>query len=429
MATVTGAMAVVEQLLNAQLESYYDKAKMPWSYDRPRNFLALSMFLQNRDSQHTVEAGTDVVTLFNPEIEEHGGPKVPAAPHRTTSGGRLYTMKSALTEYEFGSEISWHELNLNSGSPDTPSGSKKIWDIAEKRNQNFIVGMMKKLERDLFAVPTAEMFSGDATGKYPLKSIWTGCNEFTPAHYTGAGGTGTFGDGLFPGMTDQQGLNPADAAFARRDGLGGATQLSATKLKYATAGDATTGDAHLVDRFQDMLDLLQWDGVPMAGEFADAMDIRPRVIQTSREGASLLRRTVRAHGELFALINPIGDLAQAKTQFGGIPIAFSDTIRSAAIYPDISGGVGAASTATPVTEFDTAGLAGARYYFFDPEATNLFLHKDRAFEIGQWKNLDQLNEDMFRRLAKVLGQIHHTRFATHGILSPSADISGYTAIN
>jgi hypothetical protein len=369
-----------------------------------------------------VEAGTDIVTLFNPEIEKHGGPKRPAAPHRTGRGGRLYTMKSALTEYEWGKEISWHELNLNAGSPDTASGSKMIWDIAEKTNQNFIVGMMKQLEEDFFAAPTAEMFSGDASGVFPIKSIWTGCNEWTVAH-------GVPGDGLFPGMLNQQGLDPTDAAFARRDGLGGATQLSATKLTYATAGDATTGNAHLVDRLQDMLDLLQWDGVPMAGEFADGMTVRPRVLWTSREGASYLRRTVRAHGELFALIGPTGDLAQGKTQFGGIPVGFSDSIRNAAIYPNISGGVGTASGVPPVTEFDPDGIKGPRYYFFDPEATNLYLHRDRAFEVGRWKNLDQINEDMFRRLAKMLGQVHHSRFATHGILSPSADISAYSAIS
>lgn len=427
MASVTGAMQVVEDLLNAQTEQYMDKGKLPWSYDRPRNWLGLAMLLQNRTNEHIVDAGTDVVTLFDPEIAKHGGPKRPGAAHRVGTGGKLYTMRSGLTEYEWGKTLSWHEMNLNQGDPFTRSGSTKIWSIAEKANRDFTVGALKKLEEDIFAAPSAEMFTGDASGAYPLKSIFCGVNEWTTAHYSGASGTEK--DGLFPGMTDQQGLNPGLPAFARRDGLGGATQLSATKLKYATAGDATTGNAHLVERFGEMLDLLQWDAAPIAPEFAPGMSVRPRVVFTSREGVSLLRRTVRAHGELFAIVNPVGDLSQQTTQYAGIPVAFSDVIRAAAVYPDISGGVNTAGAAAPVNEFNTAGLAGARYYFFDPESVNIYMHRDRQFEFGPWKNLDQLNEDLYRRLAKMMGQVHFTRFAPNGLLSPSADISGYAQLS
>ena len=425
MATVTGAMATVERLLNAQLETYKDKAKTPWSYDRPRNFAALSMFLQNRDSRYEVSAGTDIVTLFNPEIETYGGPKRPGAAHRTGTGGELYQMRTALTEYEWGKTITWHELMLNSGSPDTPDGSKKIWDIAEKTNQDFIVGMMKKLEADLFATPTAAMFGGDPTGAYPVKSLWTGVNVWTTAH-------GVAGDGLFPGITTQQGLNPTEAKFARRDGLGGATQLSATKLSYAAAGDASLVNGHLIERFGEMLDLLQWDGVPMAGEFADGLSVRPRVVMCSREAVSLFKRTCRAHGELFAVIAPIGDPSQASAQFAGIPMLAQDSIRNAAIYPDVQRTTGldvaGAVDLPPVDEFSNEGAAGGYYYFFDPESVNLYLHKDRAFEVGQWKNLDQLNEDAYRRLAKMVGNVHFSRFVTNGVLHPAANISGYAKI-
>lgn len=441
MVSTTGAMAAVARLLNAQNETFIDKGQHPWSADVPRHMRGIDMFLQRRGRKHTVSSGTDIVSLFNPEIEEFGGPKKPGAPHVTTEGGDLVRMRTPLQEYEWGKRISWHELNLNAGDPYTAEGSQKIWDIAEKTNQDFIVGLMKQLNNEFFAVPSAEMFAGDASGAYPIKSIWTGVNVWGTQHYDG-GAAGNGGDGLFPVMSSQQGLDPNEAKFARRNDLGtvgGATQLSATKLTYSDAGNNNTGTGHILDRLQELMDLLDWEGVPMAGSYAQAMSMKPQMIMCSREAKTLLRRTVRAHGELFALVDPIGDPAQSTVQYGGVPLMISDEIRAAKVYPDLDL-ENSLDTDDAADKFlstggcdefglnaagEAAGYAGGVYYFFDPDACNLYMHKDRAMEIGQWKNIDQINEDLYRRLAKMLGNIHHERFITHGILHPSASISGY----
>jgi len=426
MASVTGAMQSVLRLMNAQNEQFLDKGVLPWSSDRPRNFAGVAMFMQSREQRHTLSALTDIVTLFDPQMRAQGGPKAPGAPHRQATGGAVYKMRSPLTEYEWPMNISWHELYGNVGDPFTAEGSQKIYDLATKTNRDFGVSIAKILEADIFATPTAEMFTGDAAGQYPLKSIWTGCNVWTEAH-------GVAGDGLFPAMTNQQGLDPTDSVFAVRDGLGGATQLSETKVSYSQAANNNTTDGHILDRMAYLIDLLKWDGVPFGLNGSEGMTMAPRSIMCSREAFTLYNRTNRAHGELFATISPIGNPAQGQTTFGGVPFITSDSIRNAAIYPDVQRTTGldvaGAVDLPPVTEFSNEGAAGGYYYFFDPESVNLHLHKDRAIEIGDWKHLDQQNEDLFRRLAKMIGNLHFTRFQTNGILFPSANISGYAAMS
>lgn len=442
MTSTTGPLAAVERLLTAQNPQYLDRGALPWTADVPRHMRGIDMFLQGRDANSLVDTGTDIITNFDPQVREIGGPKRPGAPHGTNRGGDVVTMRTPLTEYEWPMEISWHDLNLQGGDPFTASGSQKIWDVGEKTNRDFFVGMMKQFNSDFFAVPSAEMFATSATGTSPIKSIFTGCNIWGTAYYDGTGAAGAGADGLFPNMANQQGLDPTEAKFARRGDIttGGATQLSATKLTYGTAAsNATNVTDHLVDRMQELMDLLDWEGVPMSASYAQAMPRKPQVICCSREAASLMRRTVRAHGELFALVPPTADLSQQRTQFAGVPLMISDEIRNASVYPDIQldgtldvdGAANRFLSTGGCNEFGVnsegqdAWYAGGVYYFFDTEATQLYLNRQRAFEIGEWKNLAPINEDIFRRLAKMIGNIHHRRFVTHGILHPSTAISGY----
>lgn len=428
MATVTGAMQAVIRLLNAQDENFIDKGMLPATFYRSRDYAALNMFLQNRSAQETVTAGTDIVSLLNPKVSVAGGPKAPTAPHYQGAGGEPNRMRTALTEYEYATNITWHDLNLNAGDPYTPEGSRKIYDLAEKTNGDFVVGMANDLETDFFATPSAEMFTGDGTGKYPLKSVWTGCNVWEEKHYTGTNG----GDGLFPVMTDQQGLDPRDPKFLRYDDQGGKTQLSATKLTYGqAANNDTSANDHLLDRLAELMALMKWSAVPLAEGFAPEVGRKARAIMCSREALSLFNRTNRANGERFATFAPVGQptAGQDAATFGGLSFITSDTLRNAALYPDVqrtSGlDVSGAEGRDPVDEFSNEGAAGGYYYFLDPDACNLHLHANRAFEMGEWKSMAPLNEDVYRKLAKMLGNIHHRRFITHGILFPSVNIANY----
>lgn len=213
----------------------------------------------------------------------------------------------------------------------------------------------------------------------------------------------------------------------------GSSQLAPTKVKYSVAGDATTTAAdHMMDQFQYMLDLLQWQPMPLAGEFAEGQELRPKAIVCTREAKRLFARTNRAHGELFATISPVGNPSQGPTmQYGAIPLLTSDTLRDAALYPDITtgaAGVAGASGNAPVTERDPNGEAvGGYFYFLDPRTTNVWFHANRGWEQDEWEDMRPINKDRMYRLGRFLGNLHTEQFVTNGILYPSQDITNYTA--
>ena len=424
---MAGAFDVVLRLMNAQGRIFLDKGELPFSADKPKNFLGLSMFLMGKDSNDYISAGDTITTLFDHTNRAHGGPKRPGAPHRSSPSDGVATLETRLTEYEFGKELFWHEMKLNGGDPLTPEGSQKIWSIAEKKNKEFIVGMAKTLERDIFATPTENMFTGNGDGSFPIKSFWTGCNEWGIEH-------GVPGEGLMPGMTDQQGQDPEDPKFRRTDGYG-LSQLAATKIGYGESGNNRTDvPDHLIDQMDFLINLLPWDPTPLAGEFADGIGLMPKMMVTSREGRSLFLRTNRAHGDLFATMSPIGNPAQSNDMFGRIPIMVSDSVANSEIYPDTQGTFDPVANAAefadavnraPVNEYNDQGIVGPRFYMIDGEASSIYCHKDRAVEIGDWKNLDQINEDLYRKLAKAVFNFHHERFVTHGILRPTRPVPGY----
>lgn len=417
---------ILAELANAQGEAYVNGRKLPWTAAKPKDFRIFSLLMQGRSRDNsTFSSGTSIKTAFDPQIASTAfGPKAHAEDHRTAGGGTMFWMESPLAEYEWAKQIRWHDIHLQGGNPfDGGSGSQQFYNMLEKTEKDFRLDPIIKMEAALTAAPTAEMFTGDATGAYTLKSIFTAINEWDTVHYSSGGG-----EGLFPGMTTQQGLDPEDARFQRVDGFGG-SQLACHKVTYSDIGTATIADGHILERFQYFLDTLGWDPAPMAGEWSDSMEVRPSAFLCSQEGKNWFQRTNRAHGELFAILAPYGDPAQSNAQFGGIPLLTSTAIRDAAVYPDISGGVSTASAADPVTEFDSDGLLGPRFYAIDPRHVKLYMHTERAWAEGPWESMAPVNKDIIRKLGTFLGNLHFDSIVTHGLLSPSADISGYAQMS
>jgi len=407
----------------AQGKAYPRGAVIPLNLARPKTLNGLAMFLQSGNQQERLTASDTISTPYNYEITDAAfGPKVPAAPHRTSEGGRIAFMESKLTEYEWAKQISWHEINLQSDSILSPENSQKLYSVLRKTEEDFVLKPLLDLERDLFAAPSAEMFSGNAQGQYPLKSIFTGMNIWDTTH-------GVAAEGLFPGMTDQQGLDPSDTRFARQDIYSG-SQLAPTKVTYTQGANNATTDGHILDRMDFLLDTIGWENVPLAGEFGAERMVSPKVGLCSPEALQYFKRTNRAHGELFATIAPIGNAKQTDAAYGDIALMSCHSLRNAAVYPDITTGGNAlgAVDETPVTEFDPNGNPGPVFYFMDPETVNLWFHRDRAWEQGPWKSMEPVNEDIRRRLGKSIMQLHFESFMTNGILHPSATITGYSEL-
>ena len=419
--------ALIAELANAQGEAYINGTRLPWTAGKVKDYALFSLLMQGRGRDSSFTSGTSIKTLFDPQISSSGfAPKRHAEDHKRGTGGTVYEMSTPLSEYEWNKGITWHQIALQNGigNPfDGGSGSQQFWSILQKTEKDFRLDPVIKMEAELGATPVSRMFSPDATGKYQLKSLWTGINLWDTTH-------GVAGEGLFPGMTSQQGLDPEQAEFQRTDGFG-SSQLACHKVSYGDIGNnSTTGDDHIYDRMQYFIDTLGWEPTPMAGEWADGMDVNPSYFLCSHEAKVQLQVTNRAHGELFAILNPFRDPAQSEAQFQGIPLRCSSTVRNMAVYPDTQGGTDAINAVNrdPVTEFDTDGTPGPVFYAIDPRSVKLHMHAERSWVEGPWKTMEPVNEDEMRKLGKFLGNIHFESFVTNGILYPSTAVSGYSKI-
>lgn len=426
-------MSVIVRLANAQGNAYPMGDRIPWTGARAQTLCGLSMFLAANDMKEFLSASDTVQTPFDSAISSTAfGPKRPAADHRTAEGGDITFMSTALTEYEWASQYTWHEKALQGNSVFSPEGSQRFYSILEKREKDFVLDPLLQLEKELFATPTSEMFS-PSTGVAPIQSIFTKVNTWEPRHSGGA-----FAENVFPGaMTNMQGLDPGAARYQRVDSYGkaydpagdgsiGGSQLAPTKVRYTegdpitTSGGNTAGleAGHLLEQMRYLMGLLQWQAVPMAGEFGAAKSFSPRVIMGTREGERHFNLINRSHGEFFATMAPIGDIGKETARFGGISIMACDSMRDAAIYPDITGNIATSDDRAPVTELADTQNVGPRFWFFDPDNINFYFHRDRAWDVGPWKSMEPINEDIMRKLGKSIMNLHATNFMTTGILIP-----------
>ena len=112
----------------AQGPAYVRGDDLPWTAARQQDFAMLSMFLEGRDNLDFFSSGTDIVTLYDGEIANtQFGPKRMADDHRRPAGGTMSKMATPFTEYEWGQEITWHEINLQGDSIFSDSNSQRFY--------------------------------------------------------------------------------------------------------------------------------------------------------------------------------------------------------------------------------------------------------------------------------------------------------------
>lgn len=418
------------ELANAQGPAYPRGTELPWTAARPRDFEVFSTIMLGQNYRESMTAGTSVKTAFDPKIHSSQfGPVKPASDLRRGSESAMYFMETAMTEYRWYEEITRHEIFLQPGQGQVLSAEnvQQFWNIKAKRDKDFVLDPIIKMNDAFMATPSAAMFDDQGTGIMPIKSLPSVMNVWETRH-------GVAGENLFPGMTSQQGLDPENPAFKRVDAYGkgytnGGSQLAPTKVTYAKAGNADTTNDHLFPRMKFWLNRLKWKPIPMAGSYAGAMECRPSSILCTDNAIALVDNTSRAHGNFFATQDPVGDPAQANTRFAGMPLMATDALAEAALYPDVTTGtVAEAVDHAPVTETDANGIVGAYFYALDPRTLKMWFNSNMPWSDSPWYDLMPNNKDVMARYGEFMGNLHAESFVQNGILSPSVSQANYAIV-
>lgn len=413
------------ELANAQGPAYPDGANLPWVGARPRDFEIFSTIMMGRDYRDSIQAGTSVKTNFDSKIHSSGfAPVKPASDLRRGSSSSMDQMETPFVEYGWRNEITRHEIGLQPSGVHSDDNVQAFWKIKDKRDKDFVLDPIIKMDEALTATPGAEMFDDQGTGIQPIKSLFSGVNVWETRH-------GVAGENLFPGMTDQQGLDPENDRFKRVDAYGksytnGGSQLAPTKVTYTEAGDASLGNTHLFPRMKFWLSRLNWKPVPMAGSFGEGQEVSPSYIHCTDNAIALLDNTSRAHGNFFATQTPNGDPGKVGGYFAGKPLMACDALAEALIYPDISTGVGNAADLAPVSESDPNGINGAYFYAFDPRTVDMLFSSMMPWAESEWMDMLPQNKDVMFKYGEFMGNLHFRSFMQNGILMPTADIPNYS---
>jgi len=294
---------------------------------------------------------------------------------------------------------------------------QRVYDLKVRQKKTY---MANYIERAFWAAGNAtKMESPNGTGLL-VKSFPSGVNEWTAAEH------GVAGDGLFPGYTTFQGLNPNQFLDPEEVASGVANPRSLwapRKVTYTDLGNAETDTAgHFVEQATRMLELLQFDPVPMAGDLSEPRGGLQKYVYTDLEGILAYQRTVRAHFDLFG--NKGSQDLYHNPMFAGIKFRRVAVLDNNPLYPSVAAGAATAYTRAPVTAGDPDGIIGPRYYFIDPEYVDCIWDEELYFADSEVYRLKETAPDTFVMLTENQRTMHFYSRQRHGILCPANDISG-----
>lgn len=287
---------------------------------------------------------------------------------------------------------------------------QRVYDLKIRQKKTY---MANYIERSFWVTPDATaMESANGPGLL-VRSIPAGINEWRRTVH------GVAADGLYPGFTTLQGLNPnqfADPEDATR------SLWAPRVLEYDEAGTNSTDSAtHIIEQMDRMLEILLFDPVPMAEDLSEART-SAKYIYTDLEGILLYKKTLRAHNELFGNKGS-QDLFHNPT-FAGMRMKRVAVLDNMPLYPDVSVSAITAVDRDPVTAGDTDGIIGPRYYFLHPEYFDAIWDEELYFSDSEVYRLRETAPDTFVMLTENQRMNHFISRQRHGILCPSADIDG-----
>jgi hypothetical protein len=194
-------------------------------------------------------------------------------------------------------------------------------------------------------------------------------------------------------------------------------------LEYTELGTNNTDlSTHLVEQMDRMLELLQFDPVPMAEDLSEARGPMAKYIYTDLEGVMAYKRTLRAHNDLFGNKGS-QDLFHNPT-FAGMRMKRVAVLDNMPLYPNVNGGAASAYTRDPVTAGDPDGIIGPRYVFLNPEYFDSFWDEELYFADSEVYRLRETTPDTLVMLTENQRCNHFISRQRHGILCPANDIDG-----
>lgn len=391
-----------------------------------QRYSTLHDVLRGKPLHDIISSGASIVTPVELSLSgDYQGytPGTPIAWHDTQSG--YFTQTHWRMER---GTAKWNRAELKqqaNGVFDYASRSQtyqRVYDTKIRQKKTY---MANYIERSYWRTPDAtKMESANGNGLL-VRSIPAGINEWRAAVH------GVAADGLYPGFTTFQGLNPASFLDPEEVAAGVAAPRSLWAprvLEYSELGTSNTNISdHLIEQMDRMLEILAFDPVPMAEGMSEPRTTA-RSIYTDLEGVMAYKRTLRAHNELFGAKGS-QDLFHNPT-FAGMHMKRVAVLDNMPLYPDVSVSAITAVDRDPVTAGDANGIIGPRFYFMNPQYFDSIWDEELYFADSEVYRLRETAPDTFVMLTENQRCNHFTSRQRHGMLCPSQDIDGtygYTA--
>lgn len=419
------SLSLLLNLVSAQDPAQVDGVALPWTPDRLRSHPTVGLLLGNKDGNRVkrYDAGYEIREKFDGVVETDFAEAEMGSDYVWNSTGEMAFMRRPYRELRWSESIFKHEIAFQGGSYSAASHSRALWNILDKKELNFALGPIEKLENVmLWRTPDAQM-EDEGTGALPIASIPSVINQWKTT-------MGVLADGLPPGFTSQQGLDPNDFEDPNDP-----TESTACvhQIEYAEgatgvvgSGNTSVGPGHLLEQMSEAMRFTHYESVPMVGR-RETGEMVPavRAILCSDGGYKYMEQTVRAHGgDLFRIVTPG---AKEMLTFADFPLRPVPALRGKAIYPDQVGGtLITAVDRAMVTEDDPNGYSGPRYYFIDNSGVDMFFHAEGYWDIKNWYALDQINRDRIVKDGRLWCNLFFRNFRGHAIVAPSEDQDNFS---
>lgn len=427
------SLELLQRVNSSVTPQHIDGFALPWTPARLRSHPTIGLLMQGKSPKRVSGQGFKLQWKFDGKVETDFAPSTMGADYTWNATGEMNFLGAPWREARWSESIFAHEMSFGGQQAYGPGHALGLWDILQKKNLNFALGPIDKIESvDLWRTPSAVM-QAQSLSALPIYSIPCFLNQWVQE-------MGTVGDGVPPGFTSQLEQLPAnypDPHRVRKNYIFPfATQpqsmLACQQIGYADGASGVTGSGnttvsvgHLIERLAYAIRATGYETVPMVNR-TEAGEMSPlrRAILCSDAGVTYMQQTQRANGEKLNIVNEMGVV---QPLFGNIPLQAVPALNNRALYPDTTGGndVPGAAARPMVDEFSSAGFTGPRYYLPDSAAMDLTFHNDGYWNVMDWRFLDQINRDRLVKDGRIWWQLMVRQFVTSAILFPTANQSRF----
>jgi len=304
------------------------------------NSYILDRFMRGTDMSQTIQSGSKIKDFI---MFDEANTFTSFQPNETFTWENPQVLNEWEVPWRFHLDhMSWtsQELALN-GDQTAEARKVQYKRLKRAKETRMVASTTKGFEAKLWAVPNATTM--EAAGGKEMYSIPALINEET--------------DGTYDGFTTVMGLNPATYTAWKNQ----------IKQYDAADPDDTDGDLDgLFDAMEDMqLSVNFRTPNAMQPYMQQPLAIQKQMILTSKAGRVQFSNLLRAGNDRF-VAGP-QDPSYGNPMFMGRPVEYISALDSLAIYDDGSSGRTTEALATD---------AGARYWFIDGNALNIFWHSE-----------------------------------------------------